>query len=292
MSSEKPHHLMSSLMAVIAGNFLYALTVKFFLIPGGLVTGGATGIALTVEHFLNIPLSQFVLFFNILMLIAGWLVLGKAFAVTTLASSFLYPIFLEICNRIFGDFVLTQDLLLNTIFCGLGIGGSLGIVIRSGASTGGMDIPPLILKKTLRIPVSVSMYIFDSFILLAQLLYRPSDYVLYGIILMIIYTTVLDKVLMLGSSKIELKIISDKSEEICNAILKDVDRGVTLLQGEGGYLRKNIPVLLSIVSNRELVKVERLVRKIDSECFMVVSRVSEVRGRGFSLSKHYKSPEK
>lgn len=292
MSSEKTHHLISSLAAVVAGNFLYALTVKFFLIPGELVTGGATGIALTVEHFLNIPLSQFVLFFNIIMLIAGWLVLGKAFAVTTLASSFLYPIFLEICNHVFGDFVLTQDLLLNTIFCGLGIGGSLGIVIRSGASTGGMDIPPLILKKTLQIPVSVSMYIFDSFILLAQLLYRPSDYVLYGIILMIIYTTVLDKVLMLGSSKIELKIISDKSEEICNAILKEVDRGVTLLQGEGGYLRKDTPVLLSIVSNRELVKVERLVRRIDSECFMVVSRVSEVRGRGFSLSKHYKSPEK
>lgn len=291
MSLEKTHHLMSSLMAVIIGNFLYALTVKLFLIPGGLVTGGATGIALSMHHFFGIPISQFVLIFNIIMMIAGCLVLGKAFAATTLASSFLYPVFLEFCNWIFGDRVLTQDLLLNTIFCGLGIGVSLGIVIRSGASTGGMDIPPLILKKIFRIPVSVSIYFFDSCILLVQLLYRPSDYVLYGIVLMLIYTTVLDKMLMLGSSRTELKIVSEKSEEICNAILKEVDRGLTLLRGEGGYLHKETQLILSVISNQELVKVERLIRKIDPECFMVVSRVSEVRGRGFSLSKHYKSEE-
>lgn len=292
MSSEKTHHLMSSLMTVIVGNFLYALTVKLFLLPGGLVTGGTTGIALTMNHFWGIPISGFVLFFNIVMLIVGWLALGKAFAATTLASSFLYPIFLEVCNQIFGDMVLTNDLILNTIFCGIGIGVSLGMVIRSGASTGGMDIPPLILKKTMRIPVSASLYFFDGCILVLQMLYRPADNVLYGIVLMLVYTTVLDKMLMIGSSRTELKIVSSCSKEICEAILKEVDRGVTLLQGEGGYLHKDTQVILSVISNRELVKVERLVRKIDPECFMVVSRVSEVRGRGFSLSKYYQNPDK
>ena len=97
---------------------------------------------------------------------------------------------------------------------------------------------------------------------------------------------------MIGSSRTELKIVSSRSKEICEAILKEVDRGVTLLQGEGGYLHKDTQVILSVISNRELVKVERLVRKIDPECFMVVSRVSEVRGRGFSLSKHYQNPDK
>lgn len=293
MNAEKTtHHLAASLMPVIVGNFLYALTVKLFLIPGGLVTGGTTGIALTMNHFWGIPISGFVLFFNIVMLLVGLLALGKEFAATTLASSFLYPVFLEICNQIFGDLVLTNDLILNTVFCGIGIGTALGMVIRSGASTGGMDIPPLILKKIMLIPVSASMYFFDGCILLLQMLYRPSDHVLYGVLMMFIYTTVLDKMLMIGSSRTELKIVSVKSKEICEAILKEVDRGVTLLQGEGGYLHKDTQVILSVISNRELIKVERVVRKIDPECFMVVSRVSEVRGRGFSMSKYYQNQEK
>ncbi len=288
MNSENTtHHLVSSLLTVIAGNFLYAMTVKLFLLPGGLVTGGTTGIALTMNYFWNIPISGFVLFFNVVMLLVGLLALGKAFAVTTLASSFLYPVFLEICDYIFGNLVLTDDLLLNTVFCGIGIGVSLGMVIRSGASTGGMDIPPLLLKKTMRIPVSASMYFFDGCILLLQMLYRPIENVLYGIILMIIYTTVLDKTLMIGTTRTELKIVSDHSKEICQAILKEVDRGVTMLQGEGGYLHKDTQVVLSVISNRELIKVDKLVRKIDPECFMVVSRVSEVRGRGFSMKKYY-----
>ncbi len=277
-----------SAAAVVCGNLLYALTIKLFLMPAGLVTGGTTGIALTVEHVWGIPVSYFVLGFNVLMLLLGLMILGKSFAVTTLASTFLYPIFLEIFNRILGDLVLTDDLLLCTLFSGLGIGIALGIVIRSGASTGGMDIPPLLLQKFFKIPVSVSMYAFDFVILLLQALFRPAENILYGIVLVLIYTIVLDKVLVLGKNRIELKIISEKSEEISKAIIQKVDRGVTLLHAEGGYLRNNTCLLFSVVTNRELYKVERIVREIDPECFMVVSHVSEVQGRGFSLHKHYR----
>lgn len=183
--------------------------------------------------------------------------------------------------------MLTNDILLCTVFSGLGIGISLGIVIRSGASTGGMDIPPLVLNKLFRIPVSAGMYAFDFCILLMQALFRSFENILYGIILVIIYTVVLDKVLLFGNSKIELKIVSEKYQEISDSILTQVDRGVTLLKSEGGYIHKEGQLILSIISNRELIKVERLVKKIDSECFMVVSRVTEVRGRGFSLKKQY-----
>ena len=206
---------------------------------------------------------------------------------TTVASSFLYPVFLEALDRIFGDVILTQDLLLCTIFFGLCVGIGLGLVIRAGASTGGMDIPPLILEKKFKIPVSVSMYCFDFIILVPQMFFRPVENVLYGIILIFIYTTVIDKMLLLGKSKTELKIVSSKHEEICAAILTEVDRGVTLLRAEGGYTGCRTNMVFSVVSNRELIKVEKLVRAIDPECFMVVNRISEVRGRGFSLSKTY-----
>lgn len=276
-----------SVLSVVLGNIIYALIVKLFLLPAELVTGGTTGIALVVNHYWDIPISMFVLFFNVMMLMIGWLMIGKAFAVTTLASTFLYPIMLECFERLLGDLVLTNDLLLCTIFSGLGVGISLGVVLRAGASTGGMDIPPLVLQKTLRIPVSASMYFFDFLILLLQAVIRPVENILYGILLVLIYTVVLDKMLLLGSTKTELKIVSSKSTEICEAIQKQIDRGVTLLHGEGGYLHEEMKLVLSVISNRELIKVEKLVHEIDPECFMVVSRVSEVKGRGFSMKKHY-----
>lgn len=280
--------MLSSLSFVIVGNFLYALTVKLFLLPSGLVTGGTTGIALTIQHFFGVSVTQFVLAFNVLMLIAGYLILGRQFAATTLASTFLYPFALEIFDRVFGDYIITDDLLLCTIFSGLGIGIALGIVIRSGASTGGMDIPPLILHKAFRIPVSGSMYAFDVLILLGQALFRPAENILYGIVLVMIYTIVLDKLLLIGTTRTELKIVSQKSDEIRNAILEQIDRGVTLLDGESGYFHEKTQVLLSVISKRELPKVERLVHSIDPESFMVVSRVNEVSGRGFSMKKKYR----
>lgn len=276
-----------SLISVIIGNFLYALTVKLFLLPAGLVTGGTTGIALTVNHLTGLPISWFVLAFNILMLALGFFILGKSFAVTTLASTFLYPLSLELLDRILGDYILTQDILLCTLFSGLGIGIALGIVIRSGASTGGMDIPPLVLHKTLRIPVSVSMYAFDVCILLSQAIFRPAENILYGVVLVLIYTIVLDKMLLMGETRTEVKVISANSDAIRDAILTQIDRGVTILNGESGYLHNPSPVILSIISNRELPKVEKIIHNIDPESFIVVSRVSEVRGRGFSLNKRY-----
>ena len=276
---------------VILGNVFYAFVIRLFLLPGNLMTGGTTGIGLVVKHFTGTSISGFVLVFNIVMLIVGWTLLGKKFALTTVISSFTYPIALEAANHIFGDLVITTDPMLNTIFAGLGIGIGLGIVIRTGASTGGMDIPPLVLNKYFRIPVSVSLNIFDMLILILQIVYNPPERVLYGVLLVMIYTTVLDKVLMMGNTKTEVKISSSQVEEIRQAILAQVDRGVTMLYGEGGYRQKQTQIVLSIVSNRELPQVEKLIRHIDPEAFMIVSRVTEVRGRGFSLSKHYGEEE-
>lgn len=275
------------MLAVIVGNLLYALSVKVFLLPTGLITGGTTGLAMVVEPLTGLPVSAFVLVFNVLMLLLGWWLLGRAFALTTVVSSLLYPAFLEMFNLLLGDFVLTEELLLNTIFFGLGIGISLGLIIRAGASTGGLEIPMLVMQKYLRIPVSVTMYVMDFCILLLQLLFGASvDAVLYGIVLAIIYTVMLDKMLLLGASRTEVKIISSRAQDISAAILSRVDRGVTLLHGEGGYTHAPAEIVLSVISSRELVKLQRLVQEIDPQCFMIVSKVTEVHGRGFSFSKH------
>ena len=238
--------MVKSAVAVVGGNMLYALMVKLFLLPAGLVTGGTTGLALIAEKLWNVPISGFVFVFNVVMLIIGWVVLGKAFALTTITSSVLYPLFLEICNLLLGDLVLTQDPMLCTVFFGV------GIVIRSGASTGGMDIPPLVLNKFFRLPVSVGLYTFDFCILLAQLFFSPAENVLYGIVMTLLYSIVIDKMLLLGQSRTELKIVSTKSEQITQAIMSQVDRGVTLLHGRGGYLGNETELVLTVIPTGSL----------------------------------------
>ena len=274
-----------SLLLVLLGNTLYTLTVKLFLLPSNVISCGTTGIALVVSHLSGIPMSTFILVFNIVMLGLGWWILGRQFALTTVFSSLYYPIALEVLNRTLGDIQITQDPLLNVLFAGLGLGLSLGMVIRGGASTGGMDIPPLILKKLFHIPVSGSLWAFDFCIMLAQMFYHPAEDLLYGILLLLTISLALNKILVLGTSRTEVKIVSNHAYRIRDAILSQVDRGVTMLHGEGGYLHTDTEVILSVVSNHEMPKIERLARDIDPNCFMIVSRVTEVWGRGFSYGK-------
>lgn len=276
-----------SAAAVVLGNAGYSLTVALFLEPAGLVAGGATGVALAFGRLTGLSVSGFLLAFNLVMLVWGWVVLGRAFALNTLASSILSPIFLGLAETMLHGRVLTDDLFLNTVFAAIGVGAFMGIVIRAGASTGGMDIPPLVLQKWFRLPVSLTMMVFDIAILLVQALFSQSDQVLYGIVLVILHTIVMDKMLLMGDSRTQVKIISARSDAIREAILEQLDRGVTIFHGEGGYTRDPSEVLLSVVSNRELPKLEKLVHSIDPECFLIVSRVTEVSGRGFSLEKHY-----
>ena len=278
---------MITLLLVLLGNVIYALSVKLFLLPANLISCGTTGIALVVNHFTGLPVSVFIFAFNMVMLACGWWLLGKAFAMTTVLSSLFYPIALEVLNRVLGDVCITDDILLNTLFAGLGVGGALGIVIRAGASTGGMDIPPLVLKKMFHIPVPVSLWTFDFCIMLCQMMFHKGEDLLYGILLLMVISFALNKILLLGTSKTEVKIVSQQAAVIRDAILSRIDRGVTMLYGEGGYLRKQTEIILSVVSNHELPKIEQLARNIDPDCFMIVTRVTEVWGRGFTYSKKY-----
>lgn len=270
---------------VLVGNVIYALSVKLFVLPANLMSCGTTGIALVMHHILDVPLTEFIFVFNVGMLALGWWILGRSFAMTTILSSLMYPILLEILNRTLGDLVITEEILLNVLFAGMGLGVSLGIVLRAGASTGGMDIPPLILKKKLHIPVSVSLWTFDFLILLSQMMFHPLEDLLHGIVLIIVISISLNKIMLLGTSKTEVKIVSAHADQIREAILTQVDRGVTLLQGRGGYLQRDTEVILSVVSNHELPKIENLARDIDPNCFMIISHVTEVWGRGFSYGK-------
>ena len=286
-SAGKAGKLIANVSLIVLGNAIYAAGVVLFILPTGLITGGTTGIALVINHFAGIRISMFVGVFNVVMFALGYLVLGRKFAMSTLVSTFSYPMLLGIIQKAAGDFVLTEDLLLAALFGGLCIGLALAIVIRIGASTGGMDIPPLILQKTLRIPVSVSMYVFDFAILIGQMLFTPRQTCLYGILLVLVYTITLDKLLAVGASRTKLEIVSAEHEAIRDAIFEDLDRSVTMLHGKTGYFGTETDVLYCVIAPRELYRLEKSVYSIDPDAFVVMSRATSVHGKGFSKAKEY-----
>ena len=163
---------------------------------------------------------------------------GQGLCLTTVISSFYYPFILAVLQGALGEVRLTEDPLLATVLAGVMIGAGIGIVIRAGASTGGMDIPPLVLQKKLRIPVSISLYAFDCAILLLQALFSNVEQVLYGLVLVLLYTLTLNKTLMAGTGQMQLKVVSQKYEEISRAIQRARRTGAPLwLKVMGGYGR-------------------------------------------------------
>lgn len=278
---------LKSIFWILAGNTTYALAITVFILPNGLITGGTTGLALFFYHQLGVPIQAFVTVFNVAMFLLGAAVLGKKFALTTVISTFYYPFILSVLQGIPGLGKITDDNLLAVIFAGLLIGAGIGVVIRMGASTGGMDIPPLVLNKKFGLPVSVTMNIMDTGILLLQMVFSNKEMVLYGILLVLAYTGVLNRVLLLGRAKMQVKIVTEHFEEINQAIASQLDRGVTLFQSRTGHLKRDGYVVMSVVNNRELVQLNQLIQEIDPQAFIVIHQVNEVRGRGFTLKKEY-----
>ena len=273
------------IMWVLIGNTIYSCGIAAFVLPNDLITGGTTGIALILEHYFGLPIGLSVAIFNIVMFILAILILGKSFALTALISTFYFPWILSQFQKVQFIQNMTDDFLLGSIFAGLMLGLGVGLVIRAGASTGGMDIPPLILNKKFGLPVSIGLYVFDFTILIIQMSFRDKERILYGILLVLIYSTLVDKVLLMGKTQMQVKIISDHYEEINKVIQEKLDRGSTFFKTESGYLRKDSFVIMTVVSSRELPKLNELVLEIDKQAFIVINQVNEVMGRGFTLHK-------
>ena len=281
------HKNFNNLIGILLGNTIYALGVLLFIVPNGLITGGSTGLAIAANNVFGISIPLFVSVFNIFMFILGLVILGKEFALTTLISTFYFPFILGVLENTIGYTMMTSDPLLSALFGGVMIGCAIGIVIKCHGSTGGMDIPPLVLNKKFHLPVSATMYAFDFVILLMQVLYTDKEMVLYGIVLVATYTIVLDKVLVFGDAQTQVMIVSKEYEKINHMIHQNLDRGSTLLHSTTGYKKNEYPTIMSVVSNRELPVLNNLVLEIDPDAFMVISKVNEVKGRGFTNKKEY-----
>ena len=283
--------ILKSLPMVALGNTVMAAAIVLFILPAGLITGGTAGLGIIMQHLTGMSLPVFSAIFNVTMFLLGLVCLGKTFAATTLVSTVLSPVMLAVMQHIVGDYVICDDLLLCVLFGGILVGVAIAMVVRAGSSTGGMDIPPLLLQKFAGIPVSRSLYAFDLFIIAGQTVLVAPDMLLYGVLMVLVYTVVIDKLMAQGDAQIQLQIVSEESDAIRRAILQDVDRGVTLLHGQTGYFQQETDVLFTIISPRERHRTEQLIRRIDPHAFIIISHVTRVSGGGFSEAKKRLPPK-
>ena len=175
---------------------------------------------------------------------------------------------------------------MSTIFAALLVGAGVGIVLRVGASTGGLDIPAIILNKKKGVPIAIVLYIIDFSILLSQMIFSNIEQILYGIIIVLITTMVINKVIVYGKNDFMVTIISEKYLEISENIHSKIDRGTTFIDIQTGYKKNKQQAVMSVISKRELHSLNKLVQEIDPKAFIIINQVNQVKGRGFSLDKH------
>ncbi|GJM58173.1 YitT family protein [uncultured Dubosiella sp.] len=268
------------IVRILLGNLLMAVAVNMLIVPSQFIAGGSTGFALIIMHFIDIPYSLIVTGLNVVMFLIGFAFLGKKFALTTLISTIIYPLFIS-ATGFLETAHLVSDPLIAAIMAGVLMGCGLGLVIQSGASTGGLDIPPIILQRKLGWNVSVTMNIMDLFILAYQITYSGSEQIICGLTLVFVTYFIMNQVMTSGRAAFQLMIMSNETEKIRELFIHVLDKGATLFLIEGGYEQKEKKAVCALVERRELYAVQKEIYDVDPNAFVIISKVSEVHGLGF-----------
>ena len=277
---------MKNVLLILIGNLIVAFAVTCFIIPNDILSGGLAGIAVGLQPlFPWINTTVFISITTIILFIAGHFVLGKEFTKGTVLSTIFYPLELNLLSYVLKDITFTNNTILSSIYTGIFVGVGVGLVVRTGSSTGGVDILALLFRKIFHLPVHIGLMIIDASTVILGIATHSFEAAMIGLISVYITSVMIDKVVSFGGQKTKsVIIISKKYNEILDKITKELDRGATVLHGEGGYSRENKEVVLCVVENKQYPKLNQLVHEIDSKAFLVVQDAHEVKGNGFSYN--------
>ena len=275
-------------LMILLGCLIQALGMVFFLVPANLISGGISGLAQVINHYTGLPIGLMTLLGNIPVLILGWRYLGRlAFAVRTVAAILFFSLFTDMLYFIFPNPSVTNDLFLNTIFGAVIIGIGFGLVYLGGGTSGGSDIIGRILNQRLGISISNAYLLTDTFTILLGGLVFGWELGLYAMIVVYISGKAAELVSEGRNSFRQAYIISKASDEIANRIMTEMEHGVTILHGAGGYTREEKEILYCVFNPHELNELKKLVAESDPDAFMIVGQVNEVLGEGFQKNKYY-----
>ena len=272
--------------SVLLGNTLLAFAICAFVVPNGIMLGGSSGIALFIQHFVpGLRLSVISAVVNVALFVLGWVFLGWKFAATSLASTIVYPIILSIFETLPIGTMFNEDIVLSALACAVILGLGIGIVVREGGSTGGMDIPPCILFKLYGIPVGKSIMFFDSLVVLMQVAVKGLDGILCSILIIAVMSIVIDRTVVTGERTEQMIIISQEYQKIRDFILHTANCGVSMLDMETGYDGKRQQAILTVVYSNKYPEIRDGALAIDPRAFIITSEATNVNGIGYTIAR-------
>ena len=268
---------------IIIGAFIQALSLRLFLVPSQLVSGGLSGAGQILFYLYKIPIGMVVFFGNIPLFILGWRFLGgPRFATRTILAIIAFSGFTDLLLAKTGQSAFTPDPFLNTLYGGIMMGVGLGIVYRGRGTSGGTDILGRILNRQLGLSISMAYLVTEALVILAAGLFFNWEIALYGLLMIYISGIAADRVLE-GSNVIrDVMIITEKMEAVSQALMENLERGTTIISARGGYSGQDRPILYCVVTSSEVMQLKTIIHDIDPEAFVVVGSANEALGEGFT----------
>lgn len=273
-------HRLLRYAGITLGCLIASCSINLFLVPSHLLTGGATGIAIIVYYLAQLPIGLQTFAYNLPLLAAAWKTLGRGYTVDVVIGTAIFSFCLD-CTRFLNAYAPVNDIMLAAIFGGVFNGIGYGLVFRMNGSTGGFDIIGAIVKKYYSLNMGGVIFGFNCVIMLvAGFLFGVAP-AMFTLICMYMNAMVTDKVIAGFNSRKAVLIVSNRSEQIAEAIM-EVGRGVTFLHGQGAFTRRERNVVFVVVTLTQVAKIKMIVNAIDSDAFMIIMSANEVMGRGFS----------
>ncbi len=276
----RPREILKKLFFVFVGNILCALAINGFFIPSNMLSGGVGGLAILSQYLTGISSGIFVFIINIPLFILGFKKIDKQFLFYAFISMIMLSSLLTITRDI-GNYFTIDDVFLSAVFGGVFNGVGMGLMFRNRTCQGGLDIVAIILKDKYNINIGTGLMTVNTVIISLSSILLGYKSAMYTLIAMYIGYQVLDKVQVGFNARKNVIIISDKEEELAHAIIKELHRGVTYLEGMGAFTNVEKKVLYCIVTSKEIAKLKVIVDEIDPSAFFTINEVVEVRGKGF-----------
>lgn len=273
---------------ITLGSFLVAVGVAFFVNPGKIASGGVSGIATMIYHTLGLNPGYVIFALSIPLFLIGMKVFGKMYGLKSLVGTILLSAFTTLLVDVSGgngilDYSDSVSLWLSALFGGVIMGAGIGFVMKGGANTGGTDIIAQILNKYTPLSLGTCLTLVDITIIAVSAFVFGIESALYAITTVYITGITIDKVALpfRANTAKTVMIISEHVKEISDVILKELDHGATLLSGTGMYTGQDRPVIMTVISNQELVTLTERIKEIDEKAFMIVQDAHQVLGEGF-----------
>jgi uncharacterized membrane-anchored protein YitT (DUF2179 family) len=278
---------MKNIFWILIGSAIFSFGLIHFNIQNDLGEGGFTGITLLLLYLFQWDPAIMNIVLNIPVLIIGWRVLGRTTFFYSLIGIVAVSIFIALSQRYMIEFDLANDLTLAALFAGVFIGVGLGIIFRYGGTTGGVDIIARLVNKYMGWSMGRAMFVFDALVIFISIVtYLEYTRGMYTLVAVFIGARVIDFIQEGSYAARGTTIISEKSEEISQRVMEEMDRGVTILNGRGSFSGAKRDVLYCVIAKNEIVRLKSIIDHIDPHAFVAVSHVHDVMGEGFTLDEN------